>query len=81
MAGTIRAQDFEVQSSYGGPGTFRDYRLRHLPTGLQWEQPGGPGLTTREKVRRLFAWANRDLISLGWEADEGWQRYIEELAG
>ncbi len=80
MVGVIRAQDFETQSVYGGSGTFRDYRLRHLPTGMQWDLPGRAGFTTLQKLRQLFAWANRDLLALGWQPDQDWQRRMEELA-
>jgi hypothetical protein len=79
MIGMIRPQDFEMQSFYGGPGSFRHYRLRHLPTGMQWDLPGQAGLTTLQKMRRLFVWANRDLIALGWEPDEDWKRHMEEF--
>jgi hypothetical protein len=80
MVGMIRARDFETQSFYGGPGSFRDYRLRHLPTGMHWDLPGRGGLTTFQKMRQSFAWANRDLIALGWQPDEDWQRRMEEFA-
>jgi hypothetical protein len=80
MIGVIRPQDFETRSLYGGPGTFRDYRLCHLPTGMQWYLPGRPGLTTFQKMQQLFVWANRDLIALGWEPSEDWKTRMEEFA-
>jgi hypothetical protein len=80
MADVIRLQDFAWHSWYGGPGTFRDYRLQHLPTGVQWDFPGRAGVTTFQKMRQLLAWANRDLIARGWEPDEEWQRRVGEAA-
>jgi hypothetical protein len=80
MPGVIRRQDFLTQSWYGGPGTFRDYRLCHLPTGLQWDVRGQAGLTTWQKMRQLYAAANRDLTALGWQPDEDWLRRLAELS-
>jgi hypothetical protein len=80
MVGVIRTQDFETQSFYDGPGSFRDYRLRHLPTGMQWDVRGRPGFTTFQKMRYLYERANCDLTALGWEPDEAWRTRMEELA-
>jgi hypothetical protein len=80
MVGVIQMQDFLMQSWYGGLDTFRDYRLRHLPTGLQWDVRGRAGLTILQKMRQLVAAANRDLTSLGWQPDEDWQRRLAELS-
>jgi hypothetical protein len=55
MAGVIRSEDFRTQSWYGGPGTFRDYRLCHLPTGLHWDARGRVGFTSVQKMRQLVA--------------------------
>jgi hypothetical protein len=79
MVDVIRTQDFETQSFYNGPGSLRDYRLRHLPTGMQWDGPGRPGLTTLKKMRQLFAAANRDLIALGWKPGKDWENRIAEI--
>lgn len=76
MVGVLRAHDFEVVSYYGGPGTLRDYRLRHLPTGMEWDERGCAGYTTLQKMRQLFARANCDLIALGWEPGEDWQQQM-----
>jgi hypothetical protein len=80
MVGVIQAKDFVTESFYNGPGSFRDYRLRHLPTGMQWEVRGRAGLTTLHKMRYLFGRANSDLTGLGWETDEDWRRHMEGYA-
>jgi hypothetical protein len=79
MATLIQIQDFEWQSFSYGRGKLRDYRLRHLPTGMQWDSPGDPSQTVWERKRQLFAAANRGLIALGRQPDEDWVRRIAEL--
>jgi hypothetical protein len=80
MADIITEEEFVLQSFYGGPGTFRDYRLRHLPTGMQWDFPGRAGVTSYQKIQELFDLATLELMALGWEASEDWQRQMDEPA-
>jgi hypothetical protein len=81
MAGLIRMRDFLCESWHGGPDTFRDYRLRHLPTDLQWDIRGREGFTTGQKMGLLLRAADRELIALGWERDEQWASRLAEDGG
>jgi hypothetical protein len=78
MIGVIRAVDFEWQSFYS-PGKVRDYRLKHLPTNLQWDLQSDVNVSTLDKERYLFGQATHDLIALGWQPDEDWKERMTYL--
>ena len=73
MSGVIRGQDL-VLRRWG-----RRYRLRHLPTGRQWEHTWPPGQRRFDAKRLLYTEATLDLIALGWQSDADWQRYLARL--
>jgi hypothetical protein len=78
----IRSQDFVwYRQRRGSP----HYRLRHRPTGLEWElgtkEPERADLTKQGwRTWGLSEMANIDLVARGWEADETWRRHMERAS-
>jgi hypothetical protein len=74
MVGIIRRKDFVMLSFWR-----RRYRLRHLPTGRQWERERQPGQRHFDAKRLLYTEATLDLIASGWQPDADWKRRLAVL--